>query len=340
MRIFRFVIILGLMVPAISSSQSQSGYHIVKKTLIGGEGGWDYLFADSKARRLYVSHGSHVVVLDADSVAVVGDIPNTEGVHGIAVAPEFGHGFTSNGRTSTVTMFDLKSLKALKEIPAGKNPDAILYDSFSRKLFAFNGRSQDATVLNAETGDSLATIPLGGKPEFAVSDLQGRVFVNNEDKSEIIAIDTKVLSVVARWPLAPGESPSGLAIDLKNHRLFSVCSNKLMIVLSTDDGKIVASLPIGAGVDACAFDPETGLAFSSNGEGTMTVVREESASQFTVIETVPTQRGARTMTLDLLTHAVFLTTADFGPAPQPSPERPRPRPSVLPNTFVVLQLQK
>lgn len=316
-----------------------AGYHVVKRAAIGGEGGWDYLTVDSTARRLYVSHGTRVVVLDADSLKVVGEIPKTEGVHGIAIAREFKHGFTSNGRTSTVTMFDLTTLSVIREVPAGKNPDAILYDPFSRRLFTFNGRSHDASVLDPSTGDSVTTIPLGGKPEFAVSDLNSRVYVNDEDNSQIIVIDTKTLTVLSRWPIAPGESPSGLAIDIRHRRLFSVCENKLMIVLDADNGHVIATLPIGAGVDGCAFDPGVGLAFSSNGEGTLTVIREETPATFSVVEHVATQRGARTIAVDLKTHVLFLPTAEFGPPPEPGAGTPR-RPPVVPNSFMILKVSE
>ncbi len=332
-----------LLIVAIGSlwAQDHPGYHVVKKTLIGGEGGWDYLFVDAGARRLYLSHGNRVVVLDSDSLNVVGEIPNTQGVHGVAVAPEFDHGFTSNGHSSTVTIFDLKTLRVIKEVPVtGKNPDAILYDPFSKKLFTFNGRSQDATVLNPESGDTLATIFLGGKPEFAVTDLKGHVYVNIEDKSEIAAIDAQSNKVLNRWSITPGEEPSGLAMDVANRRLFSVCGNKMMIVSDPDSGKVVTTIPIGEGPDACKFDPETHLAYSSNGEGTITVIREESPTRFVVVETAKTQPRARTMEIDTKTHALFTVTAEFGETPKPTAEHPRPRPPMVPNTFILLELQK
>jgi DNA-binding beta-propeller fold protein YncE len=341
MKILRAAAIILTFVSTQFFAQPSSGYHIVKKVLVGGEGGWDYLYVDAVARRLYVSHGDRVVVLNADSVTVTGEIQNTQGVHGIAVAPEFGRGFTSNGRSSTVTIFDLKTLKVIKEVPVnGKNPDAILYDPFSKRLFTFNGRSSDASVLDPSTGDTIAAIPMGGKPEFAVTDLKGHVYVNNEDKSQINVIDTKTMKVTAHWSLAPGEVPSGLAMDVKNHRLFSVCGNKLMVVMNADDGTIIASLPIGSGVDACAFDPDTKLAFASNGEGTMTVIRQESPDKYSVIDNVVTQRGARTMALDLKTHALFTPSAEYGATPPATAERPRPRPAIVPNSFVILRLQR
>jgi DNA-binding beta-propeller fold protein YncE len=341
MKCIRAVAVFMVLFSAIGFAQSGPGYHVVKKTLVGGEGGWDYLFVDANARRLYLSHNDKVIVLDADEVKVVGEIPNTQGVHGIAVAPEFNHGFTSNGRSSTVTMFDLRTMKVIKEVPVtGKNPDAILYDPFSKNLFTFNGRSQDASVLNPESGDTVATIFLGGKPEFAVTDLKGHVYVNIEDKNEIAAIDAKSLKILSRWSIAPGDEPSGLAMDVANRRLFSVCGNKMMVVCDPDSGKVVTTVPIGEGPDACKFDPETRLVFSANGEGTITVIREESPTKFVVVETVKTQPRARTMEIDSKSHALFTVTAEFGETPKPTAEHPRPRPPIVPNTFVVLQLQK
>jgi YVTN family beta-propeller protein len=313
---------------------------VTQKIQVGGEGGWDYITCDAASHRLFASHGTKVVVIDTKTDKVVGEIPKTEGVHGIAVARELGRCFVSNGRASTVSIVDLKTLKLIDTIAVGKNPDAILYDPYSRRVFVFNGRSNDVSILDAKKGTVIATLPLGGKPEFSVTNGKGRVFVNIEDKSEIVAIDAKKMQVVARWSIQPGEEPSGLAIDAKHNRLFSVCSNKLMVVVDAGDGKVLTSLPIGDRTDGCAFDPGTGLAFSSNGEGTMTVVREESPSKFSVLETVKTQAGGRTITVDPVTHTVYIPTAEFGPAPDPTPERPRPRPAILPNTFCILKIQK
>jgi DNA-binding beta-propeller fold protein YncE len=317
-----------------------SGYHVAKKTVLGGEGGWDYLTADAKARRIYISRGTHVMVVDADSAAIIGDIPNTNGVHGIAIATEMDKGFISDGRDNTVTIFDLKTLKVLGTAPAGKNPDAIIYDAASKRVFAFNGASKDATAIDAKTGTVAGTIPLGGKPEFAAADEKGHVFVNIEDKSEIIEFDSNKLVVENHWSIAPGEEPSGLALDRKHRRLFSVCSNKLMVVVNADNGKVVTTLPIGTGTDAAGFDPETGFAFSSNGEGTLTVVHEDSPDKFSVVDSVATQRGARTMALDPKTHQVFVVTAEFGPPPAPTAERPRPRASIIPGSFALLMLSR
>ncbi|HEV7859127.1 MAG TPA: hypothetical protein VGO91_10965 [Pyrinomonadaceae bacterium] len=323
-----------------AQSKSPSGYHLTKQIKLGAEGGWDYLTFDEKAHRLYISRSTHVMVVDADSGALVGDIPNTTGVHGIALVQELNKGFTSNGRDSTVTVFDLKTLKVLKQIPVGKNPDAIIYDPSSKRVFTFNGASSDATAIDAQAETVAGTIPLGGRPEFAAADEKGHVYVNLEDKSEVLELDSKKLAVNNRWPLAPGEEPSGMAMDRKHRRLFIVCSNKLMIVMNADNGKLVTSLPIGSGTDAAGFDPETGLAFSSNGEGTLTIVHEDSPEKFSVVENVATQKGARTMTLDPTTHRVFLVTAEFGPPPAPTADRPHPRPSIVPGSFVVLVVGK
>ncbi|MEA2205732.1 MAG: hypothetical protein QOE77_2508 [Blastocatellia bacterium] len=316
------------------------GYHVTKKTVLGGEGGWDYLTVDSKARRVYISHGTHVVVVDADTGTVVGDIPRTNGVHGIAIVTDAGTGFTSNGRENAVTVFDLKTLKALANVPVGRNPDAIIYDPFSKRVFAFNGASHDTTAIDVKTNSVVGTIALGGKPEFAVSDERGHIYVNIEDKNEIVQFDPMKLTVNHHWSLAPAEEPSGLALDRKHRRLFAVCANKLMAVVNADNGKLITTLPIGAGTDAAAFDPETGLAFSSNGEGTLTVVHEDSPEKFTVVENVPTQARARTMALDLKTHQLFLVTAEFGTAPAATAQQPRPRPPMMPGTFTLLVLSR
>ena len=317
-----------------------AGYHVIKTYKVGGDGGWDYLTFDKASNRLFISRSTHVIVMDADSGKVVGDIPDTPGVHGIALAPEFGRGFVSNGRENTVSVFELSSLKVLSKIKVGENPDAILYDPASKRVFTFNGQSHDVTAIDAAKSTVVGTIKVDGKPEFAVSDEKGEIFVNIEDKSELMALDPNKLEAKARWPLAPCEEPSGLAIDRKNRRLFSGCGNKLMSVVDADSGKLVTTLPIGDGVDANAFDPETGLAFASCGEGVLTVVHEDSADKFSVVENVPTARGARTMTLDPEKHRVFLVTAKFGPPPAPTAQQPHPWPSILPDTFVVMVMSR
>jgi DNA-binding beta-propeller fold protein YncE len=323
------------------AAPAKTDYHVAKEIPIGGEGGWDYLTVDSAARRLYISHNTKVVVVDVDNDKKVGEIGNLSGVHGIAVAPDLGRGFISNGRSSMITIFDLKTLATLSEVKStGENPDAILYDPFSSQVFAFNGRSKNATVLDAKTGKVTGTIELGGKPEFSTSDAAGKVFVNIEDKSEVVELGAKDLAVKARWPLAPCEEPSGMAIDRKHHRLLIGCSNKLAAVVNTESGKVVTTVPIGDGVDANAFDPGTNLGFSSNGEGTLTVIKEETSDKFTVEGNVPTRRGARTMALDEKTHNIYLATAQFGPAPAATAEQPRPRPTILPDSFVILVVSR
>jgi DNA-binding beta-propeller fold protein YncE len=324
--------------PAQAVPPGPSGYHVIKTIPIGGAGKWDYCAADTDARRVYVSHGTHVVVLDADSGAVVGDIPDTSGVHGIALAPGLGRGFTSNGRASTITIFDLKTLKAISTVKSsGVNPDAIYYDAGTKRVFAFNGRSANATVINAADGKIAGTIPVGGKPEFAVGDDQGHVYVNIEDKSDLLEIDAQKLSVLHRWPLAGCTEPSGLAIDRKNRRLFSVCGNKKMMVVNADTGKVVATPAIGEDPDAAGFDPDTQLAFSSNGEsGTLTVIHEDSPDKYTVVEDVPTKKYARTMAIDFKTHNIFLPVADFEQVAPKGEEEP----PMKPNSFVVLLVGK
>jgi YVTN family beta-propeller protein len=313
------------------------GYRVVRKVEVAGEGGWDYLTIDSAARRLYVSRSTRVMVFDADSYETIGEIPNTSGVHGVALAPDLARGFTSNGRANTITIFDTKTLKTIAEVKAtGENPDAILFDPSSKRVFAFNGRTANATVLDAATGEVVKTIGLEGKPEFAVSDGNGRVYVNIEDKSLLTVIDAKGLAVEKRWPLAPCEEPSGLAMDREHRRLFAGCHNKMMAVVDADSGKVVATVPIGEGVDANAFDVGEGLALASCGDGTLTAARGEGGDRYSVAQTVATQRSARTMALDEKTHRIVLAAAQFGPAPTPTAENPRPRRSMVPGSFVLL----
>jgi hypothetical protein len=310
-----------------------TGYHIVGEVQIGGEGGWDYLTVDSAARRLYVSHATHVVVVDLDTNKVVGDIPDTPGVHGIAVAPELGKGFVSSGRVNSVTVFDLKTLKTIATVATGENPDAIRYDAGSARVFAFNGRSKNATAIDAKAVSVAATIALPGKPEFSIADGKGHVYVNIEDTSEIVEIDAAKASVVKKYSLSPCVEPSGLAFDAKNRRLISVCSNRLMAISDPDAGKVLATPAIGAGSDGAAFDPGTGYAFSSNGDGTLTVV-QQTAGKWDVVENIATERGARTIAVDEKTHKVYLPTAKTAPSTGGG------RATFLPNTFKVLVVGK
>jgi DNA-binding beta-propeller fold protein YncE len=313
------------------------GYHVVKTYKLGGEGGWDYLTMDSASGRLYISRGTHVVVLDASNGKVEGDIADTPGVHGIALAPKMNKAFTSNGREGTVSMVDMKTLKTMGKVKVGENPDAIVYDPATQHVFTMNGHSQDSSVVDPAQGKVVGTIKLDGKPEFAVSDGNGRIWVNIEDKNEVTEIDAKQMKVLRSWPLTDCEAPSGLSMDQKHRRLFSGCSeSKTMAISDVDAGKTIATVPICDGTDATAFDSATGMAFASCHDGHITVVKEDSPNKFHVAETVATEEGARTMTLDTKTDHLYTVTAKFGPRPAPSTDNPHPRPAIMPDSFVVL----
>lgn len=327
--------ILGLL--ALPACGAESSYKLLKEIPVGGEGGWDYLTVDESGRRLYVSHGTKVEVIDIDKETVVGQIADTPGVHGIAVAPKLGLGFVSNGRGNNASIFELQTLKTTSKVETGENPDAILYEDGQEEVYTFNGRSRSATVFEAKTGKVVATIKLSGKPEFSVADAQaGRAYCNLEDKSEVAVIDTKAHKVLNTWPIAPGEEPSGMAYDAQNHRLFLGCGNKLMVMLDSETGKVVASVPIGQGVDATKFDPSTKLAFCSCGDGTVTIAREDSPDKLTVVQTLKTEPRAKTMALDPKTHKIYLASAKFGAASEQPSGGKRGRPSPLPGTFKVL----
>ena len=332
MRTLTAFLLTALAVTSVGAAEPAS-YRLLKTIPVPGDGGWDYVTVDPAGRRVYVSHATQVDVLDADSGEIKGKIPDTPGIHGIAVAPDLGRGFTSNGRDDSVTVFDLKTLETLDKVKTGKGPDAILYDPDTHQVFAFCGRGGSATVIDAAKGKVAGTIDLGGQPESGVADGAGLVFVNLEDKAEVLKIDARNLKVLERWPLDPGKTPTGLAIDGRNHRLFVGCRSKHQVVVNADTGKVVTTLPIGDGVDACAFDPETGLVFSSCRDGTVTVIHQENPDDYKVAETVKTRPGSKTMALDLKTHRLFLPGAEFNPAPK---DNPRARPSVVPGTFVVL----
>jgi DNA-binding beta-propeller fold protein YncE len=325
----------------VSAAPGPSGYHLVKKVQLGGEGFWDYFAIDPPARHVFITHNTHVMVIDADSGEIVGDVVDTKirGVHGVAVVKDLNRGFTSNGETDTVTIFDLRTFKPLGAVSTGKGPDAIIYDPASRRVFTFNGKGQDSTAIDAATGKIAGTIALGGKPEFAAADGGGGVYVNIEDKNEAVAIDSRTLKVAKRWQVAPCEEPAGMAIDEEHSRVFIGCHNKMMAVLDTKTGKIVATPPIGGRVDANRFDPGIGLAFSSNGDGTLTVIHEDAPDKYTVIENVATEIGARTLEVDPKTHNVYLVTADLKPTP-PTAENPHPYPTVLPGTLRLLIFAK
>jgi YVTN family beta-propeller protein len=324
---------------ALHAQTVKSQYKIGKKISLPGDDGWDYVTVDEPTGRLFISHGTQMQVVDSKTGKLLGTIPDTKGIHGIALATDLRKGFTSNGRDSSVTVFNLQTLLVITKIKVtGANPDAIVYDSFTHRVFTFNGRSNNSTVIDATTNQVIGTIVLDGKPEFSVSDGQGNLYVNIEDKSEVSRIDPASMKVKETWSLSPGEEPSGMALDKINHRLFCVCDNKLMVVVNSENGKVITSLPIGEGVDGCAFDPELKCVYSSNGEGTMTVILEENNNKFRVLENVATQKGARTIALDKKTHHIYLPTAEYLTTPPATTENPHPRPPIKPGTFVVLDV--
>ncbi len=333
---------LGLFLTA-TGVDAQATWHVSKKIPIGGEGFWDYLVVDTTHNRLFVSHGTHVVVLDLARDTVVGDIPNTPGVHGIALAPALGRGFTSNGRDSTVTIFDLKSLKEIARVNVGaRNPDAIAYDPFSRRVFTMTGGSANLSAIDAATGKVVGHLDLGGRPEEVATDGKGRLYINIESTGEVAEVDPRALKVLRRWSIKPCDGPSGLAIDVAHERLFSVCDG-VMAISDARAGRLLTTVPIGQGPDGAAYDPALGLAFSSNGEGTVTVVHQTGAASYAVLATVPTQRSARTITLDARSHRLYLSTAEFQPTAPAAPAAPgqRPqRPPMVPGSFTVLVVER
>ncbi len=327
--VIQIALVLAAAAAAVAAAaKPPANYKVVKTWKLGGEGGWDYLTADSDGHRLFIARATRVMVIDTTSGKSIGEIPDTPGVHGIALAPEFGRGFTSNGREDMVSAFDLKSLALQKKIKVGERPDAILYDPFSKRVFTFNAKSQDTTAVDAAKGEVAGTLALGGKPEYAATDAKGTIFVNIEDKSELVAFDPQKLVVKSRWKLTGCEEPTGLALDTKNRRLFAGCGNKKMAIVDADSGKVLATPDIGDGCDGTAFDPGRGYAFATAHDGTLTVIHEDAPDKFSVAQTVTTQKGARTITLDPKTHQVFTVTADVGP------ER-----KVAPDSFVVLVVE-
>ncbi len=324
---------------SFANSYSQK-YSVSKKINIAGNEGWDYLAVDDVAQHLFVSHGNVVNVIDLKSDKTIATIPDTKGVHGIAIANDLNKAFISNGKDNSVTVVNLNTFEFIAKISIeGQKPDAILYDVFSHYVLTYNAKSADATVIDAKTNSVVKTIPLGGKPEFSVTNTKGLIYVNIEDKNQIKTINTKTLEVVETWSIAPGDEPSGLAIDIETNRLFSVCGNKLMIVLDASNGKIIKKLPIGDGCDGVAFDAKNKLIFSSNGEGTITAVKEENPNKFKVFETITTQKGARTIAINKTSGQLYLPTANFGVKPEPTTENPKPRAGLEPNSFVVLVVE-
>ncbi len=320
--------------PAFSS---ESGYRLEKTIPLSGNGYFDYLTADEIARRLYVTHDTVVHVLDLDSNKLVGNIEGVDHVHGVALARDLNRGYITNGQRSTITCFALDSFKKIGEIPSGKGPDAITYDSVTHRVFAMNGHDGSTTVVNAQTNKVIGTIPLGGAPEFAVTDGKGHLYVNLEDKNQTVRLDTRTMKVIDTWSTAPGDSPSALAIDRKHDLLFIGCRNQKLVILRATDGHPVAVLPIGDHVDAAAFASNQDLIFCSNGDGTLSIIREDSPEKFTETEPVKTERGAKTMALDSKSGNVYLSTAQFGEVPK-TPEHHRPK--IIPGTFVILKVTR
>ena len=338
MRSMMALLLIANLAHAVSAAAADTSVELQRQIILGGPGGWDYLTFDAAANRLFISRADRVLVMNALDGSVVSTIPNTQGVHGVTLAPSLGQGFISDGRADTVTVFDLHSFATLRTIPVnGHNPDAILYDEASKRIYTFNGASHDISVIDPLKDAVVATIPAGGKPEFAASDGAGHIFFNIEDTSQLSEIDASTAKRIATWSLTHCDSPSGLALDIAHQRLFSVCDNAVLVVTDATSGRHVAEVPIGKGADAAAFDAERGLVFSSNGrDGTLTVIHEDDPDHYSVLATVSTQKSARTMALDAKGHRVYLVAAEFGPAPAPSADQPRPRPAVLDGTFKVL----
>jgi hypothetical protein len=335
--------ILSVLLGAFALSKAATiGYHLLKKYSFGAAEGstreyFDYITIDSAARRVYISHGTEIKVIDADTGALIGNITGLKQDHGVAVASEFGRGFISDGAQGKVIIFDLKNFTVVGEAKADKDADCVIYDPFSKRVFVMNGDPHNSTVIDAKSGNVVGSIALGGGPEFAVADGKGMVYVNLEDTSELVAFDSNSLKIKSRWPLAPAGAPTALAMDVQHHRLFSAGRDpQMMVVLDSDSGKVLQSFPISAGVDAAAYDPATGLIFVSTREGMVHIFHEDSSDKFSEIETVKTEYGAKTMGLDTETHRLFLDTADFGQAPPPSADRPHPQGAAIQGTFRVL----
>jgi YVTN family beta-propeller protein len=340
MKVFHYLPLAAMLGLNFNAAADDSSYFVAARLAVAGDGGWDYPSIDPNTHLLYLSRADHVIVVDTVSGKSVGEIPETAGVHGIALAPDLNRGFISCGKANIVKVFDLKNRTVLASVGTGDGPDAILYEPRTKRVFAFNGRGRSATVIDAKTNAVVATIPLAGKPEFARADGRGDVFVNIEDTAELGMIDARSAVLKSRWPLPKCEAPSGLALDSAHHRSFSTCANQMLAVLNVDSGQLVASVPIGKGVDGGEFDPVTQNMFSANGEGSITVVHEVSPDRYTVGQTLSTQRGARTVALDLATHRLYLPTAEMSPAPPNSEENAHPRPTPVPGTFVVLVVQQ
>jgi YVTN family beta-propeller protein len=332
-----FVLVAAI---GVYAAPQAGGYHVIRRMPVGGDGSWDYLRVDPDAHRIYISRSTHMMVVDEVSGKVIGDIPDTKGIHGVALAFDQGKGYTSNGGANSVSVVDLKTLKTLSEIKIeGGNPDSIIYDPMTKRVFTFNGKTNDSTAIDTASGKVVGTVALGGKPEEPALDGKGNVFVNLEDKSSIAEFDAKTLAMKGTWPLAPCEGPSALAIDTAHRRLFAAC-DKVMVVINADTGKVIASPPIGGDPDGNGFDPATGMLFAACREGLISVIHEDSADKYSAVGNVTTQFGTRTMAMDSKTGHIFTVTADFKPAAAPTADNPRPRPEMIAGSFVVLEIGK
>lgn len=329
----------GLLAGSAAGLAAQS-YHVTHTYTLGGDGGWDYIALDTAGHRLFVARQDRVMVIDPATGKLLAEIPGLNRAHGVAFDYADGKGFATSGGDSSVVIFDLKTLQILGRTIAAPDADAVLFDPVTKRIFTFNGDSRSSSVIDAASGKKVGTIDLGAGPEFAVSAGDGKLYVNLEDSSAVEEIDAAAMKVLRRWALAPCESPSGLAIDREHHRLFSGCHNQVMAISDYQAGKVITTVPIGQGVDANRFDPGTGLAYASTGDGNITVVHEDGPDKYSVVGNVPTKRGARTMEVDLATHVVYTVSAEFGPPPAPTPDRPRPRPPILPGTFALLVLER
>jgi DNA-binding beta-propeller fold protein YncE len=340
---FLFPACLGF-AAAVEVLAAQTGgtheYHVARQIKLGGDGRWDDIVLDTATNRLFIARQDRVMVVDPDQGKLLGEVRGLNGAHSVALDYATNHGFATSGHDSSVIMFDLKTLKELARTPAADDADAIIYDPASKHVFTFNGDAHSSTVIDPASGKAIGSIDLGGKPEFAVSAGDGKLYVNIEDRAEIAEIDAAAQKVTRRWSLAPCTEPTGLAIDRTHHRLFSGCHNRVMAISDATTARVIATVPIGGGVDGNGFDPGTGLAFSSDGEGTLTVVHEDTPTQYRVVSTVPTKRGARTMALDPRTHRIFTVTAELGPPPAPTAAQPHPRPTIVPGTFTLLILER
>ena len=337
----RRIALLLLLATAQTLAQSSSVYRITHTYTLGGDGGWDYVIPDPPRHRLFIGRQNRVMVVDENDGKLLGEVTGINGAHGVALVDRTGHGFATSGNDGSVVMFDLNTFKVLGRVPAAEDADAVIYDPVSNLVFTFNGDAHSSTVINPREGKLVTNIQLGGKPEYGLSAGDGKVYANITDNSEVVEIDTKKLSVTRRWSTAPAKQPVAMAVDLKNHRLFSGCRSGVMAVSDYKSGKVVATVPIGAGVDGAAFDPDTRDAFAANADGTLTVIHQDGPDKYHVVENIQTALGARNMGLDPTTHRLYVVSARFGPAPaEATAANPRRRPPAIPGSFMMMVVER